>query len=335
MNNKNILLENRTDIQGLNFRSFKGESDYPAMIKIIEAASKADQDERSITLDDIKHDYEHLNNCDPTKDMIFAEILGKPIAYSRVDWYQEEKPNDRIYTHFVYIVPEWRQRGIEKAMIDWCESRLETIAADHPNDSKQSFQTYSTDRKKPFNQLLESSGYQAARYFFEMSRPLIDIPAAALPEGVEIRPVLEKDIRKIWDASIEAFRDHWGFSEPTETDFQGYQGSKYFQPELWQVAWHDEQVVGSVLNYVDHDYNKKYNKKRGWTEEITTHREWRRKGIAGALIVQSMHMHKTNGMTEVGLGVDTNNLTGALNLYKRLGYRKDKTMISYRKSMQE
>lgn len=333
MNKKMITLENKPDIDGLSFRGFQGEMDFPEMIKIIEAASDADHEERSITLQDIKNDYAHMTNCDPAKDMVFAEIHGEPIAYSRVDWYQEENPNDRIYGHFVYIHPNWRERGVETAMITWCESRLQTIASQHPLDSNRFLQTYSSDRKPRFNKLLESMGYQTTRYFFEMSRPLEGIPEAELPEDVEVRPVLDNDIRKIWKASVEAFRDHWGFAEPKEEDFVGYQGSKYFQPNLWQVAWHGDQVVGSILNYIDHDYNEKYQKKRGWTEEITTHRDWRRKGIAGALIVRSMHMHKDLGMREVGLGVDTNNLTGAHKLYSRLGYKKEKTMITYRKPM--
>jgi GNAT superfamily N-acetyltransferase len=331
---KYTLLEITPDIDGLDFRGFQGESDFPAMIKIIEAASESDHEERSITLLDIKNDYAHLTNCDPAEDMIIAEIHGTPIAYSRVDWYQEENPNDRIYAHFVYIHPDRREKGVETAMITWCESRLKTIASQHPHDSNRFLQTYSSDRKPRFNQLLESMGYQRTRYFFEMSRPLEDIPEAELPKDVEVRPVMKADIRKIWDASIEAFRDHWGFAEPKEEDFIGYQESKYFQPDLWQVAWHGDQVVGSVMNYIDHDYNGKYHKKRGWTEEITTHRDWRRKGIAGALIVRSMHMHKNLGMTEVALGVDTSNLTGAHKLYSRLGYQQDKTMITYRKPIQ-
>ena len=121
------------------------------------------------------------------------------------------------------------------------------------------FQTYSLSSKQGYNKILESLGYQAIRYEFEMSRPLDEIPARELPEGVEVRPVREGDVRKVWDASTEAFRDHWGFTEPNENDYISYKESKYFQPDLWQVAWHDDTIVGSVLNYIDPDYNQKYN----------------------------------------------------------------------------
>lgn len=329
----NNLLEETSGIEGLKFRGFQGESDFPSMLAVIEAAASADHDKSSMTVDEIKNDYKHLKNSDPENDMRFAEVNGQLVAYSRVEWNMEESSKDHIYSHFVHTCPEWRNMGIAEALIEWCENRLQIISAAHPQGYKRFFQTYSNELKPWFNQIIEKQGYQPVRYFIEMARSLEDIPSSDLPEGVETRPVKTKDVRKIWDASIEAFRDHWGFTEPGEASFKGYKESKYFQPDLWQVAWVGDVVVGSVLNFIDHDYNKKYNKKRGWTEEITTHRDWRRKGIARRLIIRSMHMHKAQGMTEVSLDVDTDNPTGALKLYTSLAYQKVKTMMTYRKEI--
>jgi ribosomal protein S18 acetylase RimI-like enzyme len=333
MKEDEIKINNAPEIKGLRFRSFVGESDFPKMVEIIDKASEADQDDYIVTLNDIENSYKHLSNCDPLKDMIFAEVDGRAVAYSRVEWWQEENPNDRIYMHFVNIIPEWREKGIEQAMISWCETRLRNIAADHPQDSKRFFQTDSNSMKPGFSKVLETLDYKAIRFFIEMSRSLENIPAANLPEGIEVRKVREQDTRKIWNASIEAFRDHWGYSQPTEEDYLSFKGSKYWQPHLWQVAWDGDEVVSSVMNYIDHDHNKRHNRKRGWTETISTRREWRRRGIAKALIVRSMHMHKEKGMTEVGLGVDTNNPSGALKLYKSLGFEEYKTGMTYRKEM--
>jgi len=333
MKKEKYFIEHNLDIEGLNFRKFQGESDFPKMLAVIDAAAMADGDETSTTVEDIKNDYQHLTNSDPEKDMIFAEVNEQAVAYSRVGWFTEEKPEKTILSHFVHIHPNWRNQGLEKTVIRWCEERLINIVKEKSLGQPRFYQTFSTELKPELNIILEELGYQPVRYFIEMSRSLDNLPEAELPEDVEVRPVAEEDVHKIWDASVEAFRDHWGFVEPSEEDFEGYKKSKYFQPDLWQVAWHGDQVVGSVLNYIDRDYNQKYNKKRGMTEEITTHRDWRRKGIAGALIVRSMKIHKEKGMEEVALGVDTNNLTGALRLYQSLGYEKEKTMMTYRKPM--
>ena len=333
METKEIIVENTLSIEGLRFRSFAGKSDYPKMLEILERNAKADQDDFASTLEDLEHDYSYLSNCDPYKDMILAEVNGETVAYGRAAWHQLEDTKDRIYSHFIKIVPEWRNLGLEQAVLGWGEKHLREIAAGHPDDGKRFFQTYSLENKDKFITILKDMGYQPIRYFFEMNRPLDVIPEAALPEGIEVRPAEEKDYRKIWNASIEAFRDHWGFSEPEEEEYVNYSTSRYFQPDLWQVAWDGDEVVASILNYVDEQYNQKFSRKCGWTEEITTRREWRRRGIAKALIVRSMKMHKDHGMTTVALGVDTENPNGAFQLYEGLGYKKVRTMINFRKEM--
>ena len=334
MNEKEILLDNAPIIEGIIFRNFIGEADYPKMIKVIEIVNKADQEEHVETLEDLKNAYEHLTNSDPYEDMLIAEVNGEMIAYSRVEWWQEEDPNDRIYAHFLNLVPQWRNQGIEEAIIQWSEARLRDIAKNHPQDSQRFFQTYSNEFKPRFNQILDELEYSETRYFIEMSRPLDIIPAAELPAGIEVYPVQDPETaRKVWEAANEAFKDHWGYSEPKEEHYQEYINSKYFQPELWQVAWDGDEIIASVMNFIEHDYNKEFNRQRGWTENISTRKEWRRRGIAKALIVRSMHMHKAKGMTEVGLGVDTNNPNGALKLYQDLGYKQDKTFINFRKPL--
>ena len=333
MKTKEITVENAPVIEGLRFRHFAGESDYPKMLVILERSAEADDDEFSSTLDDLVHDYSHLTNCDINEDMILVDINDETVAYGRVSWHQIDKTKNRIYSQFIKIIPEWRNMGIEQAMMDWNENRLREIAAEHPEDGKRLFQTYSLENKENLNAILKDMGYEPIRYFFEMDRPLDDIPEATLPEGIEVRPAQKEDYRKIWDASIDAFRDHWGFSQPEEEDYISYSTSRYFQPDLWQVAWDGDEVVASILNYVDEEHNKKFNMKCGWTEEISTRREWRRRGIAKALIARSMQMHKDNGMTTVALGVDTENPNGALQLYEAMGYKKKRTMVTFRKEM--
>jgi ribosomal protein S18 acetylase RimI-like enzyme len=48
------------------------------------------------------------------------------------------------------------------------------------------------------------------------------------------------------------------------------------------------------------------------------------------LIAQSLWAVKERGMTEAALGVDTENLTGALRLYEGMGFRPVKRFSIYR-----
>jgi GNAT superfamily N-acetyltransferase len=185
--------------------------------------------------------------------------------------------------------------------------------------------------------MLEKNGYKPVRYFHEMVRPsLDDIPDFALPEGLQIRPVLREHYRLIWDADVEAFRDHWGYSQETEKDYQAWLNNKtIFQPHLWQVAWDTEtnQVAGQVRTFISQVENDKYNRKRGFTEFISVRRPWRKRGLARALIVRSLLAQKEHGMTESALNVDTENLSGATRVYEDCGFRVVKTNKIYQKPL--
>ncbi len=328
-----VVIENPPDISGLSFRRFRGEDDYTHMLAIIDGSKAVDGAERSDTLEDLKRNYEYLTNCDPYKDVLFAEIDGKPVAYSRVFWERLEE-GIRVYTVFGFMLPEWRRKGIGTAMMLSNEARLREIAADHPEDGPRYFQTWVTETEKNAKALALSQGYKPIRYGFEMKRDLSEpFPDSPMPAGLEIRPVEADQVRTIFDASQAAFRDHWGYREETWEEFQGWLKDPTYMPEIWKIAWDSDQVAGIVMNFINEKENKEYGRKRGYTENISVGRPWRKRGLAKSLIVQSMQMFKKMGFTETALGVDAENTTGALNLYKALGYQVTKKATTYRKEM--
>jgi ribosomal protein S18 acetylase RimI-like enzyme len=304
------------------------------MLTVIHGCKKADGVERSDTLEDITNGYAHLVNCDPSTDMLMTEVNGDVIGYSRFFW---EKPLDGtyLYTAFGYVLPEWRRKGIGSAMLAYGENRLREIAATHPQDGPRFFSNFVSNGEICTTALFESAGYKPIRYALEMRRDLSEpFPEAPMPTGLEVRPVEKEHLRAIFDADMESFRDHWGFVPPDEKRFDAWISDSDFNPSLFKVAWDGDQVAGAVQNFVNKDENQEYNRKRGYTEGIFTRRPWRKRGLAKSLIVQSMKMFKEMGMTETALGVDAENLSGALRLYQSCGYRQTKKAAIYRKPLE-
>ncbi|MBK8781830.1 MAG: GNAT family N-acetyltransferase [Anaerolineales bacterium] len=329
-----ITIDNASAVKGLSFRHFAGESDYPKMVKVIEASADADKIERADTVEDVAHTYSHLTNCDPYQDMIFAEVNGEVIGYAR-GWWQDEPNGPLIYGLIGFLAPAWRRKGIGSRMLQWVEDRLREIASSHASEREKCFQTFAEEAQVGMSAMLEKSGYQPVRYFYTMLRPSMDnIPDFPLPHGLEVRPVLPEQYRAIWDADMEAFQDHWGFSAPTEEDYQSWLTGNTFQPHLWKIAWDvaTDQVAGQVKTFIRVEENKKFERKRGYTEFISVRRPWRKKGLARALIVQSLLAQKEAGMTESALGVDTENLSGATHVYEDCGFQVVKRNTVYRKS---
>ena len=86
------------------------------------------------------------------------------------------------------------------------------------------------------------------------------------------------------------------------------------------------------MNYVFPEENEKLGIQRGWLEHISVRRPYRRRGLAGALIADSMRALRDRGLEEAALGVDAENPSGALHLYESFGFRRHRTGIAYRKA---
>jgi mycothiol synthase len=332
MNTTNII-PNAPEIAGLTFRRLRGESDYPLMARLIDACKGADGVERTTTVEDITITYRHLENCDPQTDMLFAEVDGQVIAYGRI-WWDDLADGTRLYHPFGFLHPDWRGKGLGSAMWAAGEMRVREIAAGHPQRMPKFFQVEPFETEKALVALLERNGYKPVRYGTHMVRDLGEpFPEAPLPPGFEIRPVRPEDLRHIFEASNEAFRDHWGTRDESEEEFKTEMENPDFHPELWKVAWKGEQMASVIHNFIDTDENVEYQRKRGYTEGICTRRPWRKLGLARSLLVQSMKMFKEMGMTETALGVDSENISGATRLYEGVGYRKVKQQIIFRKAL--
>jgi GNAT superfamily N-acetyltransferase len=333
MHDELIDVPNAPNIPGLKFRHFLGEVDYPQMAKVLMESDGADQIERIVKPEDLAKAYQQLSNCDPTQDMIFAEVAGELVGYNR-GWWRDDSLSGKLYLHNGFLVPAWRRKGIGTAMLHWTESRLKDIAATHPPEQEKHFQVDVSQFQEGTVILLERTGYQPVRYFYEMVRPdlegILDYPLA---EGLEIRSVTSDQYQAIWKLVDETSQDEWGYVEPTEKAYQEWLADPHFQPHLWQIAWDvaTNRVVGTVLTYIDHDVNKQLNRKRGFTEGIGVNRVWRRRGVARALISRSLGAQKAAGMTESALAADSESISGVTRLYESCGFEIVTRNAIYRK----
>ena len=88
-----------------------------------------------------------------------------------------------------------------------------------------------------------------------------------------------------------------------------------------------------IRNFISEEENRRYNRLRGYTEWISVRRPWRKRGLARALLARSLRMHKDLGMNEAALSVDSQNSTGALQLYESMGFRMVTRTPTYRKPL--
>ncbi|HUS94132.1 MAG TPA: GNAT family N-acetyltransferase [Patescibacteria group bacterium] len=323
----------------LAFRGFQGEIDFPTVWSILIESNRADQIVEIASLDDIRQWCAPSNRFDPFQDILFAlrnseDGNSSIIGFSRVSWYTVNR-DTRIYFQNSYLLSDWRDRGYWPAMVKQNERRLREIAATLPTTPRCFFQAWASDTQEQWISVLESEGFQVVRQFNNMLHRLNDIPERVMPAGLQIRPVKPEHKRIIWDAQkevnqelFETVAENW-----TEEKYEAWLANPSHTPQLWQVAWDGDQVAGMVLNRIDEAENRARERKKGYTEHIFVRRAWRQRGLASALIAQSLRTLKAQGMKEAELGVDSENESGADEFYRKMGFQTFSKDSWFRKPM--
>lgn len=315
-------------------RRFRGPDDLPAMLPVLAAhrAHLGDPDRPS--LEQMQIAYSHLNDCDPDLDIAIIETTaGEVVGYARTS-FEDLESGIRDLVVFAPVRPEVLTHAVFATIVRAEEQHLaRSIRVDRPARYR-AWCAHPGPGEPATGEAawLEELGYVATEWGASLVRPTLDgIPDRSLPDGVELRPVTEDQVRTILDAHWEAFRDDWDFREPTDSDFVEMIQDPRRDITLWKVAWAGDQVVGQVKPYIDHEDNAERGIRRGYTEYISTHRDWRNRGIAGTLLAMSLRELRDRGMTEAALGVDTNNPGGAFQLYTSLGFELQRYEAVYTK----
>jgi mycothiol synthase len=329
---REVDLPGAPPIAGLQFRTFHPDRDYEGLVALIREAHLADGVDWIPTVENLRTEHEHGGEFDPRRDLLLALVDDRIVGASETNVRTRELgPSHHVEG---WVSPAFRRRGLGRALLHWAEARAREVALVDGRTGERSLASWPDEAQAGAVALYESEGYVIVRYGFMMVRDLTEpIPELPLPDGLEVRPVEPVDHRRIWDADVEAFRDHWDAGERTDADFEGWFASPELDTGLWRVAWDGDEVAGSVMNFIYPAENETLGQQRGWLDHVSVRRPWRRRGLASALIAASMRALRDVGMTDAALGVDAENPSGALRVYENLGFRRTRTGVAYRKAM--
>ena len=320
-------------IPGLVVRAYAGEADHPDIVRIQNAEYEADGIRGRISLPEVDAWLRHPSEqFDGSRDLRVAELDGMPVGVAWTDWI-DTSDGLREYRTRGYVDPAVRRRGIGRVLFGDGVRRLTELAATHETDRPKWLGTFTDDKSTGAPLLAAQFGLEPARYFFDMERSLLgELPEVPpLPEGIEVRPVTAEDGPAIWHADHDAFRDHWGGFDTSEASYRRWVDSPEFDPPMFVVAYDGDEIAAAVLNAIYPEENAQLGIRRGWLDSVFTRRAWRRRGLARALIVRSLHLLRERGMAIAALGVDAENPSGALGLYEAAGFTVRDRMTAWRR----
>lgn len=256
--------------------------------------------------------------------MMIAELDGTPAGCA--DAYIDGKADEEHgYLEGPWVLPQSRRRGIATALARAAFAGLK-------QRGKTRVQLWHRDN--PANvAFAKSLGFHCIRVFHTMSHDLKSIPRdvgenreAAILElpyddataGLENR---------LWN---ETFSEHFNF-RPMTTAETGYMYRMSQARGEWLftlLARLKEEPVGFLVGGSDPAEVKRRGRNIGGLYILGVLKPLRNRGLAKALLIAGLERLKERGLTEAELGVDTENVTGALHLYERLGFKTTRRRLT-------
>ena len=323
----------RPDIPGLVLRTYR-RGDDAAFSDLFNAENEADGIPWRSTAEEIANWFKRPTpGFDATRDVLVLELDGRIIGESDLSWV-DTTDGFREFRIGCSLLPEQRRQGIGRWLLRRNEELAAARLAAEPTDRPVVLGTWCPEPRVGKVALIEQEGYTPARYFFEMECPTLDgIVLPPMPDGLEVHPVTNDQLRRLWDADVEAFADHWGGFDASDARCEAWQNDPKFDPSLFVVAWDGDEIAGGVINEINEAENAALGRLQGWLASVFVRRQWRRRGLARALVMRSLAVLRDRGMTSAGLGVDADNANEAQRLYADCGFETAMRSIAYRKPM--
>ncbi len=312
----------------LKVRRFVLGTDEADWLEVWNAVYGERWDFRPMTLDEMRAsekspDFE-------SEGRFIAELDDQPvgIVHAYVDRLREEKKG---FVRSFGVVPKFRGQGIE-------EKLAETALEELKSRGMKVVQSGTDDDQKDIVRLWESLGFKLVRRFSLMTRDLAgDQSDVAENMEVALKPLrrdADEDLKMLNWLDNECFKEHFNWRpSPLERTIYFVREDPFFKEQEWFFAILNRKHVGYIGMGIDEKYNVERNVKCGWVLDIGVLKPYRRKGIGTNLMLHGMNKLKAKGMTVAMLGVDDWNVTKAMRLYEKVGFKVVKKDVAYERNI--
>jgi mycothiol synthase len=303
----------------VNVRAPRPE-DLEAVLEVLRAADAAVAGDSDWTASDLAAEWKQL---DLARDAWVFELDDRIVGYASFEARGGRLSSDG------YVHPDFRGRGIGAEILRLTEERARAAERDVPEGERVYVQNATLNHDDRTVGFYRKRGYEPVRGFRGMLIDLAAEPEAPHVPGIEIRLYRHpEEARAVYDAHQEAFASHWEFRPMPWEEWRKRRFDRdTFDPSLWWCAVDGERIAGVVFCAVKRDPDQ------GWVDVLGVVPDYRRRGIAEALLKTAFAELWRRGGRRVGLGVDAESPTGATRVYERAGMRTLWHAIVYEKEL--
>ncbi len=315
-------------LENLSLRPAKMK-DLPAAVDLFNACSLEQVGAREFTLQGVRSEWLAPGFNLATDTRIILDTSGTAVGYMDV-W--DLEPHLRIFS-WGRVHPDYRGRGLGTRLLWWAETRARQAVPKASPGRRVGLLTSVNTRDQASPRLFATRGFKLVRHFLRMEILISEPPPTPLwPQGLTVRPMRRGEERAVLLADRDVFKDHWGhvdrpFEEEYAQKMHFIENDPDFDPELWFLALDGSEIAGISLC----SSHAAGHPDTGWVNALGVRRPWRRRGLALALLHHAFGVFYQRGRRKVGLGVDAQNLTGAMGLYEKAGMQPVRQMDMYEK----
>ena len=302
-------------------------ADLNAVTQLVYDVCEADGDTTvALTVDEMKHEWESPGFNIETDGIVAVTEDGRIVGYEE---FFNEHEHSKLRTDG-YVHPKFKGLGIGTALLRAIGERASKEVGLAEPDARVYIHSTMDAKDTSGRSIHEGEGYSPIRYHWRMQAELESTPPEVVfPDGIELRPFArEEHAYAVWQATSEAFSDHWEHHEMPFDEWVSYRlESSNYDPSLWMIAWdvRSAEIAGFSQN--------RYRMGIGWIGTLGVRRSWRKRGMGYSLLTHSFGEFYKRGTKTIGLGVDASNPTGATRLYQKAGMYAASEFVTYEKEL--
>ena len=185
-----------------------------------------------------------------------------------------------------------------------------------------------SDRDEVLNNTFKELGFTINRYFYSMRVELDSSLVLDIPAGLTVRNLDRSnvdDMRIFYELHQDAFSTHFGFVPRTFETWLPLITSKHFTADDGVYVLEEDGNPVGFVNNSDEIAHLGF----GFIHQIGVAKQHQRRGFGSLLLGVAFDHSLRRGYTHAELGVDTQNPTGAVSVYSKVGFETIAKWVQY------